>query len=601
MPMNRNKINYARYTISLSVTSLFAWFHQIYVNRAHPDAVYMDSLRLVYQLQEWRQGHLSFWKLWGVGAEHQGFINQAILLLNIKFLSYDVLFANRMTGAVVALMVVVLLLNFNSTLRRGFAGLPGTVLMARIGVSVIIALICFSWAGFELFTLDLGLPLWLKNLSFVAYFSLHTYYLTMPAGGWRAKAIGLGLTVVGPVIVLMIGMGWSYSFVASVCAVSVLTAIDAIKKRNICKPLSRSAPAAALLLAQSVYIWSSWGAGGTTAPHEKFSVLLHIPELLLYALGSGLIGVETVANYPFLLHMLPFISGGVLIAAVVLLLVRLNRELYSGSLLPIYLLTYGFLTALSVSVARGAEGAAAVMASRYYMDIMLFYVGLVWLWYDSLERSLANKPRVSMALFFTLCMVVIVGQGLTYRREWLVAPYRALAFKSMNHALLQGVPDQHAASLLQSPLENARKGDGVLLERHLALYSNLPIDECRVAGIHYLSGWYAREPQGVWMGRSAVMKIPACRCDFVAAVYLPPGFSERTMVISGTESSQSISLAPGKVENLHIPPSNVQRTVDISLSRTTVPSSVSGGTRDVRELGALWTSNTFACGRGGLN
>lgn len=599
--MNIRKINCAKYLIPFSVVALFAWLHQAYVTRAHPDAVYMDSLRLVYQLEQWRHGQLSFLQLWGMGAEHQGFINPVLLLLNVKYFSFDVMLANRLTGMVVTLVAMVVLLNFNSRIRKSDREFPVALLTVRMGISALLTLICFSWAGFELFTLDLGLPLWIKNLSFVTYFALHAYYLTMPTEGWRAWVIGLGLTLVGPVIVLMIGMGWSYAFVAAVLAVSVLTAAKSIRKRDARTPLLKSAPAIALLLAQIVYLMASVGAGGATASHEKFSMLLHVPELLLYALGSGLIGVETIGSYPALLRVLPYVSGAALAAAMVLVFNRCRRELYSASLLPVYLLAYGFLTALSVSVARGGEGIVAVMASRYYMDIMFFYVGLIWLWYDSLERSLANKPHVSLAFFSVMCLAVVIGQGLTYKREWVAAPYRALAFKSMNQALLRGVPDQRAANLLQSPLDNARKGDRVLLEHHLALYSSLPAGTCAADDVRYVSGWYARESQGVWMGQNAVMQVPACRCEFAASVYLPSSFSGRTLTVSDAESDQTIALVPGKAEQLRIPPSNVQRAIDISVSRTTTPSSLPGGVHDLRDLGVLWTSNAFACGSNAFN
>jgi hypothetical protein len=601
IPMNIKKTNYAKYLLPFSVVTLFAWLHQIYVTRTHPDAVYMDSLRLVYQLDEWRKGHLSFLDLWGLGGEHQGFINQLLLLLNVKYFSFNVLLANRLTGIIVALVVIVIIINFNSKIRKYDGKFPGTLLTARIGISALISLICFSWAGFELFTLDLGLPLWIKNLSFVTYFAVHAYYLTMPTGAGRAWFVGLGLTVTGPVIVLMIGMGWSYPFVAAVLAVSLFTTVESIRRRDVRASLLKSVPIVALLAAQIVYVVASIGVGRTTGAHDKFSTLLHVPELLLYALGSGLIGVETIVNYPALLYVLPYVSGGVLAATIVLLFVRFTRELYSGSLLPIYLLAYGFLTAFSVSVARGGEGAMAVMASRYYMDIMFFYVGLVWLWYDSLERSLANKPHVSVALFSALCMIIVIGQGLTYKKEWVTAPYRALAIKSMNQALLEGVPDQLAASLLQSPLDNARKGDRVLLEHRLAIYSSLPAGACKAEDIHYLSGWYAREPHGVWMGQAAVMRIPACRCDFVANVYLPSSFPGRVMEVSDSRSNRTIDLAPGKVKQLHISPSDVSRTVDISVSKTTIPLNQSDGVRDVRSLGVLWTSSTFMCSGGALN
>lgn len=599
-PMNIKNINSAKYLISIPLIAFFLWMHQVYVTRTHPDAVYMDSLRLVYQLQQWRQGHLSFLNFWGLGGEHQGFINQIFLMLNVRYFSYDVMLATRFTGFVIALVAMVILLNFNSGISEVNRRFLGASLAIRTSISALMVLICFSWANFELFTLDLGLPLWIKNFSFVTYFAVHAYYLAMPVGGRRHWAISLALTLAGPMIVLIVGMGWSYSFVAAVLAVNLLAVVDSVRRHDVRTSLSKLTPAIALLLAQAVYLMASIGVGGTSAPHNKFSMLLRIPGLLFYALGSGLIGVETIVNYPLLLRVLVYASGSAFAAAIVLVFVRCKHALYRGSLLPLYLLAYGFLVALSVSAARGAEGAMAVMASRYYMDIMFFYIGLIWLWYDGVERSLENKRYASIALFFSLCVVVVVGQGLTYKKEWVSAPYRALAIKSMNQALLQGVPDQQAASLLQQPLDNARKGRQVLLEQHLALYSDFPADTCMADNVHYLSGWYAREPQGVWTGRNAIIQIPACQCDFVASIYLPSNFSERTLAISDTQSSKSIGLTPGKVEKLHISPSNVQRTIDISVSRTTTPSNVPGGANDVRELGVLWTGNTFACGRGVL-
>jgi hypothetical protein len=599
--MNIKKANYAKYLISVSVVILFAWLHQTYVTRAHPDAVYMDSLRLVYQLEQWRLGHLSFFSFWGLGAEHQGFINQILLLLNVKYFSFNVMLANRLTGIIVALVAMIVLLDFNSKILKFSKEFPNTLLTVRIGISALITLICFSWAGFELFTLDLGLPLWIKNLSFVTYFAAHAYYLAMPTGGRRPRVIGLGLTLVGPVIVLMIGMGWSYSFVAAVLAVNFLVVANSIRKRDVRATLLKSGPVIALLLAQILYVMASIGVGDAPTPHKKFSILLQIPELSLYALGSGLIGVETIVGYPALLHVLPYVSGAALVAAVMLMLARYRLELHSGSLLPVYLLGYGFLTALSVSAARGGDGAMAVMASRYYMDIMFFYVGLVWLWHDSLEHLPAIRSRVSMVFFLALCLVVAAGQFLTYKKEWAAAPYRALAFRAMNQALLNGVADQQAANLLQSPLENARKGDQVLLEHHLALYSNLSAGVCKADHVRYLSGWYARESQGVWMGRTAVMQVPACRCEFVAHVYLPPGFPGRVMVVSDSETRQTIDLAPGKEEQLRISASDVPKTLNISVSRTTVPASLSDGAHDVRDLGGLWTSSAFVCGGNAAN
>jgi len=103
------------------------------------------------------------------------------------------------------------------------------------------------------------------------------------------------------------------------------------------------------------------------------------------------------------------------------------------------------------------------------------------------------------------------------------------------------------------------------------------------------------------MGRSAVMQVPACRCDFVASVYLPADFPERVLTVSDAEFHQTIVLIPGKAEQLRISPSNIQRAIDISVSGTTRPSSLPDGAHDVRNLGVLWTGNAFACGGNAFN
>lgn len=592
--MNIRIAKTARYAITLPVVVLFACLHQLYVTRAHPDAVFMDSLRLVYQMDQWRHGHLPFLRFWGLGAEHQGFINQSLLFLNVKYFSFDVMLANRLTGVVVALASAIVLLIFNRTTSEKIS-IP--LLTARVGISLLIAILFFSWAGFELFTLDLGLPLWIKNLSFVAYFAGHACYLAMPPKAERNWLVCLGLCLAGPVIVLFIGMGWSYSFVAAVAAVSLLAAIDYIRTPAGGILLRRFLPTITLIIAQAAYLMASIGVGGTTAPHDKFTSLAHVPELLPYALGSGLIGVETITSYPRLLSALPYFSIGAIIAGTLVLFARFRRGLFASSLLPIYLMAYGFLTALSVSVARGGEGASAVMASRYYMDIMLFYVGLLWLWLDAFVLSPGRSPGVSMAALLLLCAVVAIGQGLTYEKEWRSAPYRAMAFKAMNQALLQGVPDQHAASLLQSPLDNARKGDHVLLEQHLALYSELSTGACQAKAIKYLDGWYAPESRGIWMGHTAELQIPACRCEFVFRIYLPPDFPGRSMVVSGAAGDETVELAPGKEEQVHIRPSGSTRKLFISVTKTTTPARQSGG-RDLRSLGAFLTSGSFVCNVG---
>jgi hypothetical protein len=585
------------YLVVFVIVACFFVSHQVYVTRAHPDAPFMDTLRLVYQLEQWLSGHMSFLELWGQGGQHQGFINQLFLLANTKFFSMDILLANRMTGVVVALLTAVLLFNFISKTKREDSNPSVVDLVLQAVISTLIVAVCFSRAGWELFTLDLGLPLWTKNLSFVAYFSIHAWYLRAAPGRRATWITGLGLILAGPVIVLVIGMGWSYAFVAAVVVASLVAVIGSFGRGGLRGQFAKSAPLVALLMAQLVYVVASIGRA---APNAKSSAMIHVPDLVLYALGSGVIDQEAMRSYFIPSHVPELIGACMLAAAAALVLSRLRRNaLGSYSLFPFYLLAYGFFTALSVSVARGHDGPAGVMASRYYMDIMLFCVGLIWLWYEDLARAEAKKSAVSVAGFLILCLVVAVGQRLNYKQEWNTAPYRALAFKAMNEALLAGVPDQAAANLLQSPLDNARLGDQVLREHHFALYSNRHAGKCKVDDVQLLSGWYLHEGHGTWMGKDARMQIPPCHCDLVAGIYLPADFSARTLKIQDAASSREINLQPGQSEQVSLGASIATRTVNLSVSVTTTPANTSSTSRDTRSLGAYLTGYAYACGADG--
>jgi len=581
-----------------AVVIFFLFVHEAYVTRAHPDAPYMDTLRLVYQLEQWLSGRLPFFKLWSQG-QHKGFILQLFLLANIKLFSLNVMLANRLTGVVVAIFSIMVLFSFLSATRRYDNTRFITGDFAQAVICSLFVAICFSWAGFELFTLDLGLPLWTKNVTFMVYFVLHACYLRMPSGLRSTWVVGIALTLLGPVVVLMVAMGWSYSFVASVALVSTIALVESIRQGKLQEQLKRCAPVAALFVAQLIYMVTS-GEGGRSANQSLYTTLIHVPDLLLYSLGSGVIGLETVNSFAISPHIPELIGAGMLASAISLGLARFWRRsvLARGSLIPLYLLAYGLFTALSVSVARGHNGPAEVMASRYYMDIMLFCIGLVWLWYESLAMADSKRFSISAVGFSVLCSVIVVGQWLTYAREWRAAPYRAIAFKAMNEALLDGVPDQAAATLLQSPFDNARLGDKTLREKHLALYSNVHFDSCDAAGVQLKSGWYGRESQGIWMGKNANIQVAGCRCDFIIKVYLPPDFIARTIKIQSADASKVVELTPGKAEQISLGPILAPEVIGLSVSDITVPAKMPGASPDIRSLGVDLTGYGYLCGAG---
>lgn len=583
--------------VAASLALAFWLLHMAWLDRAHPDALYMDSLRLLHQLQEWRAGRIPFLELWGAGTAHRGFINQAALLANLHLFSVDVLLANRLTGVATGLVAFTLALAFNRQLATTDEGTIG--LLVRWGVSLLIVALCFSLSGFELFTLDLGLPLWTKNLCFVLFFAAHARFMAGDAGPARLGP-ALLLAMAGGFIVVFIGMGWSYAFAGAVCAVHLLVALAGVRRGEFGWLRIRALPTLGVLLALAVSL-SQGGTGGAGEDEDAFGLLLAaLPtmlELAVQALGSAWIGAEVLGDRGWPLSVAAWLGVASVLLATVALVARLRRGLRTGSLLPIHLLGYGALTALSLAAARGEGGALAVMASRYYMDLLLFLVGLLWL---LAEHAMVTRHRVPACL-----VLLATGAGLalllgvTFDREWKVAPYRALSFEAMNQALLLGVPGNDEARLLQSPLEHARKGADILRRQGLGPFAGLGNPECDAARVVRVAGWHAPEGEVVWMQRTARLQVPPCGCGLEARLHLPDGFPERTLH-AGSAAGEAVELAlvPGTTTTLVLPPAANGEAWDLSVSRATVPATDLPDGRDGRELGVLWSGQSFPCAAG---
>lgn len=570
--------------------------HQAYLTRAYPDAVYMDSLRLLSQLSEWQRGQLSSLEFWNQG-QHRGLVFQAALLANVEWFSLDPLLANRMTG------FAILALSGWLGFAASGAGGKEKATPLRLSLACLIPLLLFSWAGFELLTLDLGWPLWGKNLLVVAYFALHACSLRRALSG---EGVAPGrlvlLTVTGVCLVLLIAMGWSYAFVGAVLGVQMLVfAIGPASSRR--RIWSAWPPAAGLIVALLVYvaIGSNSGTSAGMSLAQTVSSLLRALALLPDALGSTWIGLETVRALGISRDWLWVFGMASLLLAGFGVLGRWRRGLASNSLLPLYLLAYGVLTAFSICVARGGTDPAAVGASRYYMDFVLFQVGMLWLLAEQADESPAGHGRLAAATYVLACVLVLAGQLLTYRQEWKAAPYRKEAFAAMNRALLAGVPDAAAAQLLQAPLEDARLGAKVMRERYLGAFVSLrPARSCDPAGIRFLSGWHQPEPGGVWMSGKARLLIPACACTFEAKAYVPSDFGKRRLRLSDPfqPAFVHIDLPAGATTGIRLPGGSSSRAVEINIDRIVIPARDLAGGRDVRELGAFWSQSAFACGVG---
>lgn len=566
----------------------FALIHQLYLLRAHPDALYMDSLRLLFQLEQWESGQLSTIDFWGQGSSHRGFVNQLFLLANVSLFDLDVMLINRLTGVVIAAVALILILAWCRDNRRQLDSFGDALMVA--GVSVTMAGLCYSWAGFELFTLDLGLPLWVKNLCFVSFFCLHAWLLSGESK--RPMLWSIVLALWAPVVVLVAGMGWNYSFIGAVLALQALAFIPAWRASSRWYGVL---PCVSLLAAFGVYL--TFGTVVDAAVSIDTLDIADTPLITLYALGST-IGNPAAITQTLPVWVIAVAGGGMLVTGLIASLSWLRRGA-PGSRLPLYLILYGALVAVSVTIARGADGPGGVMASRYYMDLVLGLIGVIWITTRELRSVGAARGSVKTPLILIWTMLVAVGVlhlG-TYYYEWRAGPYRALAFADMNRALLNSVPDENSAALLQSPIAHARKGAEIMRERQLSIFEGHPEMQCSTEDVDYGRGWHKPEAQGRWLTTLGELSLPStCSCDFVATMYVPGVFHARRIEVRRDDKAVSqATLLPGKTTTVELGKAGSKSILTLVAAPDPDQTPAAAGTADEPELGALLTGFSVRC------
>lgn len=581
--------------LSAAMILLFALIHQVYLTQAHPDALYMDSLRLLYQLQEWEQGRITLLEFSGQGSAHRGLINQLLLWVNVSWFSLDVFLINRLTGLAmlgVASVLSVVAFGYWSHRRSGNDGWLAASLF------VLIPMLIFSWSGFELFTLDLGFPLWLKNLSIVAYFASHSRLLArvmkgLPVPCWWSWL----LLCFGFAMIFVVTMGWSYAFVCTVMGMNLLALLVSGKRVRF-RLFGELLMSMGLLVGLFAYFGKGGSVGDSPSTLAVFSQLPQVIGLLPYSLGSSWMGVESAAHWEIPLSWLYGLGLSSVVMAAFGVCGRVKRGLSSAPMLPIYLLAYGGLSAFSVCIARGESGPAAVMASRYYMDVVLFQIGALWLFAEYAAERLKQHSVSASAVYALAWFIVLSTQVLVVRDEWLSAPYRKVAFQAMNEAVFAGVPDDAAARLLQSPLEYARLGAGVMRERSLGVFADAPhTQDCDISLIVFNSGWYDREQTGRWMSDAGTVSVPACSCELSFEFYVPEGFETRTLTIDDPARQFRFvaTSSAGESMLISLPGASHARNVTFGLDRITLPARDLPGGVDRRELGAHFSTPSFSC------
>lgn len=560
--------------------------HQAYIARTGADAPYMDTLRLLGHLVRYRDGGMSLLELWAQGGSaHSGLIFQAILAANASWFDLDVLLANRLTGIVIALVALLLGGSYLADLRRVAAvppALPILVIIAATGLA-------FSLSGFELLTLDLGLGLWLKNLLIFILFITHGVTLRTEGGPRASSAVAL--SAFGVFVVVVCAMGWAYAVVGTIVGIQIVH--HAIERR-VPTPAQALLPVTIALALVAVTLWKRWhfGAGNEVAGIGVVAVLKQWPLALAGVFANAEAVAKLGIGIPLLvgLGLILAVTGG--LAAAIRLFDR------TTSLLPVHLIAYSFLCALSFAVARGVAGDDAVLASRYHMDAFPGVIGLLWI--ASMSRP--GEPRtIRLArVSFVGALFIVLGwfQFHQARIEWAVAPYRKASVEAMKTALLQGVPGEAEANLLQSPLSDARLAARIMRREHLSVFRQLAGDPglatCSVQW-RLSEGWHERESSGLWSSARSVFYVPPCECSYEVRLYIPPNFAPRSVLVSRDgEPGRRLSLLSGVPVMLSIPPSSVAAQYSLQSSRTTVPAR-QGGSADIRPLGVFMGNPQLSC------
>lgn len=565
--------------------------HATYLARVGADAVYMDTLRLLWQWSEFRQGNLSLLQLWGQqGSPHSGLLFQALLAANAAWFGLDALLANRATGLVIAAVAALLCAAYLSDARRMQA--PPSAIVVAVVVLAVTGL-CFSLSGFELLTLDLGLGLWVKNLLVFILFLAHAWTLRNDRGPGLGAA--LLLSAYGLAVVVLCAMGWSYAMVGAILAVQ---ALHHLAMRRLPAPTQLVLPLVLLsaLLAVTVGKRLLFGGGEESAAALRSDM----PGQLLLSLASTFVNAEAAARLALPTALLLLLGALLAIAFVAAALIRVRDR--RASLMPVHLIAYASLCALSFVLARGAEGDQMVMASRYHMDLFPGLVGTVWILSMRSQGLSPSGRRATIALAGSLLLLAAVLQAGQFAVEWKTAPYRKAVFEAMNDALRDGVPDQAAADLLQAPLGDARNAVAVMRRERLAVFRGqqaMPAAGGVACSTDWRmgEGWHAPEAGGTWSSAQATFTVPACSCGYRASLLLPEGHLERDVTIDGPADAGALlarRLLPGQAVEVVVPASVHAQHYVLRVSPTTVPVAA-GINADTRTLGVYMGKPLVVC------
>lgn len=549
--LSRNGLTRSAWVFFAAVLAVLAWHYLRYLLVVRPDVAYMDTLRLLIFYDEIKTGSRSLFEVWAVGA-HRGLISQALLHLNADLFGLNILGANAMSGVVLALTAVTVWICIVKDARLAICSAEHVLdRWSGLALALVVLFAMFSLASFELFTLDLGLALFVKNLTFIVFW----YLLARLLASERASVIALLIvTLCGMAILLLVAMGWSYAFFLGT---SVLV-LDVWRKSPF-----RSRPAvygAVVLLglgvAMLIYVAAGGGVGalsGFVGGREDQALPLgNVIKSIFVGASAVFMGGEVSSQLGIPLGV-QMAAGALLLLGVgsVFVLRLFGAGPRSG--VPYALMAYALGCIFAVAVARGRVDPEMAKASRYYMDFGLLLIGMCWAaWLGTPARSgLGGLAAFSRLLAWCCVVLFVAGQSRTQWAEWEKAPYRAAAFSAMREATLSRRLDQAAADLLQATsLDVAVRGVEVQYNRRLSLFRTMPVTgtQCTMQAAIFGKGWYAQETHGRWMAQRSELNLSGCEGVARMSMYIPESFepAQLTIEIEG-EAATVHKMVPGQV------------------------------------------------------
>lgn len=556
----RNKANLSRLFVAVIFFAVFL----LYMSRLHPEVAFMDSLRYLTYVGNSFDRESSIFTTWSQG-EHRGYLVQFGTYVNAKLFDFSVIGAAYLCGVVI-LLTGWALVGQQLRLSQTYAVSKANIML----LMVLTFFTLFSLANWELYSLDVGVYIYLKNFIFVLFW-IYLFRVLSQESTSRSQTIYLLLSI--PVIILTISYGWGYAFViATIFIVCIVPLGNSAKK-------IRAMVILTMLLSLIIY-----AVGGTIAPTDMGKAPLQNANItnsiigVFFAISSIFMGQESSVALGIGNHVRVTFSAVFISFLSYLLFINLKRR--KELVIPFALIVYSCLHILAVSYARGRVDPVQAMAPRYFLDFSLLAIGFFWIFVFS-----DIKYRYIKAVGYFFVVTFVIGQLFTCLDEYRKAPHRHDSFLKMKVSTLAGSITLDEARRLQQPLDRAEKGIAVQRRFGLGPYREITCDSP-----YFIEGHFPDK----WVGAESRFLLRNCYSEVAIALYLPPHFPGTSVTASDPTGLVvgEVSIESGTTQILRVNTKYMPLILDLKLSVATThkPSELQTGVSDTRNLGVLITS-----------